>query len=617
LLEAPVLIYPSGAVPPGASRRLVDGRGPTVSDRVAGERGDFMSSSASNLSDPRYGYDLVCATTQSMINATMRKYLQGCSGQTIAACYTRDRTTHRPVETPLQTIIDAIGGDPFSIPDLADETHPMVRALMNKCLFLFGFRAKMGLPSGVAPEALPPIVVFDQGAGDTVSYRLYCAEFSYLNLENNWGDITFRNVSQDPADPWTFLYQVRLCFLTGYHLEQLPPSLRDRLKNLDPNSMFSADQLYLDLNTKLWQSYPSITNLANTTDAYRNLTRSFIDAYWANLGDGVGLGYAVKAARTSNTVSSVVPTDLDFEISPHLDSSGKPSGQFDLYTLNYLVASANRCVPPPVPFRWNWVDATEEADQHGAMAIRRDIFLAFLQDLVNREVSRLCVSPTVTLTHSGDNYETNYSYRLSGSPTKFEVGIGQPDASGSTNVMSFSYAESSHDDSEAADHFSSIHGDFNYNITGRVSLRSTTISIELHATAYFQWNIHETGVRHGIVDGNGLDITRTVTYTLGVTQDGVLTVTEAASQQGGAQSLNYGSHGLVDTDNIRDYVTNVSNQLASTVASLMTGYDNDLFEMINHSHAWIFPGGKTFVYKDVRFSDALDLVAGIIYADPT
>jgi hypothetical protein len=38
--------------------------------------------------------------------------------------------------------------------------------------------------------------------------------------------------------------------------------------------------------------------------------------------------------------------------------------------------------------------------------------------------------------------------------------------------------------------------------------------------------------------------------------------------------------------------------------------------MLNSSSSWVFPGGKTFAFKNVQFSDNKDLVCEITYVDP-
>ena len=49
----------------------------------------------------------------------------------------------------------------------------------------------------------------------------------------------------------------------------------------------------------------------------------------------------------------------------------------------------------------------------------------------------------------------------------------------------------------------------------------------------------------------------------------------------------------------------------------LTGHDKKIVTMLNNSSVWVFPGGKTFSFKEVAFSDNQDLVTHVVYVDPT
>jgi hypothetical protein len=38
---------------------------------------------------------------------------------------------------------------------------------------------------------------------------------------------------------------------------------------------------------------------------------------------------------------------------------------------------------------------------------------------------------------------------------------------------------------------------------------------------------------------------------------------------------------------------------------------------LDGSQGWVFPGGKSFTFKQVAFSDYLDLISRITYVDPS
>lgn len=74
-----------------------------------------MSSSDSDLSDPRYGYDFVVATTQASINATLKEFLADIAEPVTTACYVADGGGN-PVPIDYTQLKQQAGADPFAIP---------------------------------------------------------------------------------------------------------------------------------------------------------------------------------------------------------------------------------------------------------------------------------------------------------------------------------------------------------------------------------------------------------------------------------------------------------------------------------------------------------------------
>ena len=53
----------------------------------------------------------------------------------------------------------------------------------------------------------------------------------------------------------------------------------------------------------------------------------------------------------------------------------------------------------------------------------------------------------------------------------------------------------------------------------------------------------------------------------------------------------------------------LNNRLTNLAVVVKAGLDS--------SQGWVFPGGKSFTFKQVAFSDYLDLISRITYADPS
>src|SRR5438067_2098079 len=137
-----------------------------------------MSAIDSNLSGPAFGYDLVCAVTESGLNATILDLLAQESEES-SVCWAVDNSNDT-VQVPLSQIEDAIGQDPFSIPDGTDWNAPVMDKL-SSAGFLYAFKAKLGLPQGVALNEMPNVIQLDKG-NSQVTYQLFFAEFSVIIL---------------------------------------------------------------------------------------------------------------------------------------------------------------------------------------------------------------------------------------------------------------------------------------------------------------------------------------------------------------------------------------------------------------------------------------------------
>jgi hypothetical protein len=579
-----------------------------------------MGAVDSNLSGPAWGYDMVCAITQDGINATMLELLSSNDAE-LSACYIQN-DQNQPVLILLADLINQTGVDPFSIPDGTDQSDPRMQKL-NDASFWYAFKAKLGIPSGVAPTAVPDVIVLNQG-NSQVTYQLFCAEFSVVVMNyqpHNRYNLT--NISQPANAPWVFSFHVNMNLNPAQQTpySNLPPSAKARIKNLDPSTMFSVQQLLLDVSTRGMQSLPTITGLDPSSPAYIALTQDFINTYWANVspGNSILLGYSVAPAQLNLNISpSIVPTDLNFEIDQY--SSAQTPG---LNTLNYLVMSNGSAMPPPVPFSWDWVTADQEASFHGVMAIRRNIFGAFLVQLIQPYSSVLSVDTTISMTHSGEDFTTTLSTPLSQSPAQWTL-TAPGTAAGSdgfTALMTISYSHPSYDSSEDALHLSSINGDFNYTLAGDISVSGNVIRLTIHAVAYCEFNAHIFGIQAANLEANIVDLTSVVTYTMATTSDGTMGVTMSPTTPApvdNSQDIDVSTWDkLIGLGDVASMIRSMRSSLTQRLTDTVSSIDKQVAQLLNGSGGWVYPGGKTFFFKDVEFSNFQDLVSRVTYVDPT
>ncbi|KAF5588813.1 uncharacterized protein FSUBG_11348 [Fusarium subglutinans] len=112
-----------------------------------------------NLSNPKYGYDFVISTTQASINSDLCMYLHNNTLPCNYFCFlSNPSNANEVVPVTLEDLVAKTGGvDPFKIPWDTPHTDPRVQAL-TKVGFAVGVKVRMGLPPGVEPKDLPPIL---------------------------------------------------------------------------------------------------------------------------------------------------------------------------------------------------------------------------------------------------------------------------------------------------------------------------------------------------------------------------------------------------------------------------------------------------------------------------
>ncbi|KQY29973.1 hypothetical protein ASD38_11730 [Caulobacter sp. Root487D2Y] len=587
-----------------------------------------MSVSQSNLSDPHYGFDLVVAVTQASVNATLKQLLAGLSAPEVIVCYVFDDSDNL-VPIAYETLVaNAKGSDPFAVPDGANPSTNQDLINLAAASFAGAVKARLGLPD-VPLASLPPIATLGDGTSAPVLFNLLCAEFQIVGFE--YGPHTkWINQSQPSGSgaPWYFSANVFLNITTINPNSPVPPAVQQRIIQLQhqaPNA-FTIQKLFLDLDTAILEASPTIQNIPPGWPVWNLISSVFLNAYFTQLrqnGDPV-LSY-------SFTVTAPRPTTLELgavsrEASP-LKQNGQPiknptAAQADAATLVYI-GTQSTTVPVPVPFPWNWVELNEVSQFSGVQAVRRDVFFTYLAKLINAEVGNLCIATNVHMTHSGEDFKIHYSSGRSTSPQSFRPvsPIGPPDGDGFTDVLSLSFVNNSHDNSESASHAVEIWGDYNFTLTGHVAVKGNQIRVQVRAVVYMEFKHREVFVNYTDLSGKSYyDKTLTVLYTLGVEQNGALQVTQTNSVANQSARWDFDPQGILGKfgfeDKVKNGLTSVSTDLSAYIDTAFTRYVDELTNTINGYRAWVFPGNDAFTFKNLSFSASQDLTAQLTYVNP-
>ncbi len=558
---------------------------------------------ASFLSSARYGYDFVVATTQQSINATMKEYLDVVGQPEVIQCWLMDDNGN-PQAIDYNDLLKQSGNvDPFSIPDNAGADDSRVKALSDLG-FWYGFKASVGNPPGYAPDAIPDIVTLGTDTS-AVRFSMMCSEFRVVQAKyGRRGIMGWLNRSQPDGNAWIFRSDVdmRLTQYGGTNFSQLPQPVQDAIKNLGGDA-FSIEQLLFDLQNARLSTIPTIDGLVAGDPALVALQTSFLGAYFGTLrktGEPV-LGYTVKRRDAINT-SSLKLTDLNFNVNPYVGTNGQPIAQptdeqRNLATLNYLCAANAHELPPATKFAWNWVDTSQSRDIDGVAAINRNALRDWLEPRITPAIRQYCFEPYARTTSNffTTHFEASVMHGL-GSPT-----VTKPD-SGAT-VLQYTYSQSAYDEAGANGSLARLK--IAVTVSANVQFQGNQITITQRLTIY-------TMVRNLATEASGNAVDKTVvnTYTLSVDQRGRLAVTpqNSANDVGETPSAN----GFLNFwANVNDFSTMVADA-AKQCASLNMG---DI--PVNAVQDFVFPGAKTFTYKNVQFSDNQDLISHITYVSPS
>ncbi|WP_276133779.1 hypothetical protein [Polluticoccus soli] len=577
-----------------------------------------MSANQSNLSDPKYGYDMVVATTQASVNATMQEWLSKYTGAPFTQAYVYDPTHQYSPNgialTDFEQLKKDVGFDPFTIPDKTATTDQRIAKLLDK-KFMFAFQIEIGMPDFPA-EKIPPVIQFNK-EGSYVTYNMVCKTFKIIVIEPGlYGPASWINLSQDTADaPWVFSFTIDLDLRNdniNNHFSTLPPETQREIKNLGQD-MFSVQQLFLDLNAAGLSDSITISGLDKTSQAYMVLTQVFLNKYLADIAKngGIMLGYSVVSQQPFPQNVSIIPTNLNFEISSYKDAKGQATADYPAYTLNYLIMSKGRPMPSPTQFAWNWVEKDQTTQYAGVMSVNRGTFIQFLHDILSPSLRNLAKVPGTSYSVNCIKCSFGWNYNTDQSAQAFNIV-----QNGGSHVLTYSYSKSSSSSDSIYCGLWGVWGNIgaDYSVQSDVYLQGTTIRIETTLTMHMHLN-----VCGGVTDGNFVKKKLVDIYTIGVDAQGRISVSQATPQiTDMSDAVNPdGWSKFVTLGQINSAVDNVKNSVTGWIDGFLASDSATIAATLNGSNGWVFPGGKTYSFLNAQFSDAQDLVANVLYIAPT
>jgi hypothetical protein len=565
----------------------------------------------SNLS--AYGYDMVVATTQGSINGAIKNYFTETdfaptpvtviyvdfrgvrSAYTLAEFFTfSSQTLGRSIDPFLVPAWDGTGSAPQDVADL------------QNLGLLGGFTATIGAPAGYyLPSMMPNPVILKTGT-QSVIFTLLCSSFQVIGFNYP----AYVNQSQPTdADPWLFAANINLATITDS--SNLPPNVQAQVNALTAQNIdFSVQKLIFDLDNALLADTPAISGIPAYSSVVELLNQYFLGAYFTQM-KAAGQPILNYTITQSNADAGTLPiTAVEAYADAMVDANGNPLPtptlpQQNGATLNYLCSTNGDALPAGRQFNWNWLELTDVSNYQGAVAISREALAAWLGRVFTAPFSPTAeyLSMTqVTPTFYGGPSDTmggicpNYKFEL-----VYKTDLTFP-AEGPT-IIQYSYqspsaTQQSNDGGEVQ---VSAKFDLEVNFVNTTATNgnpAAAIVVSRHSVTTM------TASLGGQSDtSNVIDVLVTQTYLLGITDTGSLVYTMTS------KTTDLSQPNTVWISNPTAVCTFVGfwAEFAQNPQFILNNLTSEALQI------FVFPGGNSFAFKSVAFSDAQDLVSPITY----
>jgi hypothetical protein len=562
-----------------------------------------MSITQSNLSSPNYNYPVVAAATQQSINSTMKTYLSTLSQPLARVCFIADASGNPELISYENLLMLARQSDPFTVPPDANPNTNQDLLNLKAARFMAGFKARIGIPAGLKPVEIPDIVTLRHKQLE-VTFRLMCAEFTIVNLRPGGGydPATWTSLSQPLGAPWLFESNVEIAEIEvgSDHYNTLPPDVQKAISKL-PAGTFGVQQLLFDLDNAILRSVPDIKGVDRGSLLDTLLRQYFLGAYFSEMQE---LGQPILGCtitRTGDDHSTLDVTNVQLQLGPHVDAYGSITPmptpeQQARSTLNYVCSIGDQGrLPLDYHLRWNWIEPGDGVD--GVVAINRSVFTQYIFQQLLPIARRSCFKPYVRVWYE---FPATVWYQWSNQPYQMPV-CTFPESGPS--VLKMSWRESASDQAGLDGALGRMVLESIYDCD--VQFVGNTIVVTQNLKIYVY-------VRFLATPGEGYVVDKTVvnTFYLGVDSQGNLTstVTSTVTDTGKVPDVNGFLAFWADVKPLAEAVKRWASALANVSLKDLP---------LSVVRSFIFPGGNTFVFKDVLFSNYQDLVSQVVYADPS
>ena len=528
-------------------------------------------------------YDMVVAVTQIAVNQTMGEYLYA---------------------HPKDFAIYAVADDDADIVALTDDPSK-ANCYLKGTLQLEKVKGKY----------INLVKLKTEKGNQTVSYNITMqnGEF-HINVP----DLDYTK-KQESDKPWIFEMFVNLS-MQEVAKSDLPPDLKKKLQNVDEN-MFSIQQLYLDLNTAALNSIDGV----KFPSMVKNAAFQILNLYLAQQQktNKPLFGVSVKFKPKEVAPPTLTPTYVDFCVTPYHDAEGKNTNP-DLDTLNYLVNTNHRQAPsyPPQSFNFNWVD---DINIHGAMAVRHEPFTDFIVEQLSPILKTLC--PKMHCEANGKKRPPN-DVVIELKPGHNKKFNRVHDAS-TGKIAEFSYRTSDSDEDKGP-----IYNYYHFKVSGEYSMKCQLVlkndAIQLSGSIIASANTFTQIPNPGGTPSRSETKMPKTTFNWSVDLQLYMDADKNGQLDMRMINRNFNTAPKVEAHDdswwkkflrglsgyMKSYTIDLGNLRGATQDLLEGKIQENLTEVLKNTNHFVFPGAKTFAFKNPQFSNTKDLASNITYLNP-
>lgn len=572
-----------------------------------------MSSKNPCLSDDKHGYDLVISTTQASINAGLLTYLgEGSHPEEFICLLVNPKSGKPSIQVSLNDLLRRTNGvNPFEIPTGTSHKDPRIQAL-TKALFGVGIHLRVGIPSGIQPFDLPPVITLGNSVND-VDFNLFFSKFTIVqNIPPMWGQKGSWDVWHQPLvekEPWHIRMRVGIVEddisnqLDTTYFKQHPDArdqVKKQLQGVSPTSSFNFRQLVFDVDNAVTPPSPVLKGIPRDSNAYAvfqsplfNVARHCPSVKTISLPP-----VSVVVVTTSSGPSPFHPTGYDLQISHPPDDMGMM--RRETARLNYLCATSHHPLQSCPGIGWIWGEPGQLSLDGDMIAVNRNLIGKYIMDKILPQAKKYCIKPRCRVTVD-EHGTSHYSTGMSPGQTPQIATITHTGA----EVIQIEYhAHATSYGGGGAQVNTELR--INTSYTCNIGFIGSTVVIKQHLlyVVYMRRNHTSNSI-------NALDHTITDIYVVDTDETGSLKIVKGnSSTEDHSESPNKGA----SVDFFRQ-ISQVTHGLG--IGSL--NFNAMSFEAIPLSQVqnFIFPGANKFVFTSASFSQHQDLICGTAQLQPT